>query len=227
MHKMLVWLGLIVLILGLVGTVVAYNADSIIDTGNEEIGDTQMMYVNGGVGILVVGVVILLLGMMIGVPAPAAMAEEIERGCPECGATIADPMATECPECGAPLAPSEEVRTCPECSATIADPYTTECPECGAPLSFEEEAVRSCPECGATVADPAATECPECGAALPEPQPEEEELGEEVECPSCGALIAADATECPECGVEFEEEGLDEGAEGGVEGKAGSEEEEY
>ena len=223
MQKMLVWLGLIVLILGLIGTVAAYNADSIMDTGNDVIGDKQMMYIYGGVGILVVGVVILLLGMMLGAPAPA-MVEAAERGCHECGATVADPAAAECPECGAALAPVEEARQCPECSAAITDPYATECPECGAPLSFEEEEVRACPECGAKIEAPEAAECPECGAPIPEPEPAEEELSSEVECPSCGALIPADATECSECGVEFEEE--EEAAEGEGEetGEAGEEE---
>jgi len=209
MNKMLVWIGLIVLILGLIGTMVAYKADDIdaLDTGNSEVGDEQMTYVYAGVGVLVLGVIILLMGMMMGGAAPAET-EEMERTCMECGAYIADPMATECPECGAPLEPMEEVRDCPECGAVITDPYATECPECGAPLSFEEEDVRSCPECGGIIEDPEAVECPECGAPLPEPEEakDEEIADDQVECPNCGAMIPADAMECSVCGVEFEDE---------------------
>ena len=76
MNKILVWLGLSVLILGLVGAVVASRADDIMDTGNNEIGDKQMMYVYGGVAVLVVGAIILLMGLMTGAPPMEDLSDE-------------------------------------------------------------------------------------------------------------------------------------------------------
>jgi len=113
MNKMLVWIGLIVLILGLIGAVVAYQADSIFETDNDEVGDTQMMYVYAAVGVLVLGVIIFLAGLMLGGAEGAVeygedeygdeYDEEVVENCPECGAEIDDLEAVDCPECGAPL----------------------------------------------------------------------------------------------------------------------------
>lgn len=174
--------GIIILILGLIGTV-GVTAIKMTSTGptDEFMGITNpegvygRYFLSGMVG----GIVVLLIGLVATIKmksAPIVTEEEEweeemdefeeeaeEEGiCPSCGAVIPISSAV-CPECGEELMPPEEEAG----EEDIAEEDIDE------ELGLTDETIE-CPICGAEVPGDAG-ECPECGEPLGEEGAEDEE----------------------------------------------------